>query len=159
MEWILGIEPRPRTHMLMTKPQTQAVTMAHMIDLSPLDAWAMLQSNTSARLLDVRMEIEFLYVGAPPGAINVPWYEYPELEVDAARFVQAVKRELPDLNTPVLLLCRSAKRTIPAGAALEAAGYAQVFNITKGFEGDANDNGHRSTINGWRFDGLPWVQT
>jgi rhodanese-related sulfurtransferase len=105
------------------------------------------------------MEVEFLYVGAPPGAINIAWYEYPDLEPNAQSFVAAVQREIPDLADPVLLLCRSAKRTVPAGAALEAAGYSQVYQVAHGFEGDPNGDGHRSTVNGWRFDGLPWTQT
>ena len=38
----------------------------------PTAAWAMLQAQPDAVLIDVRMEIESLYVGRPPGAINVP---------------------------------------------------------------------------------------
>ena len=32
-------------------------------------------------------------------------------------------------------------------------------NIAEGFEGDKDENGHRGTLNGWRFRGLPWQQT
>jgi rhodanese-related sulfurtransferase len=91
--------------------------------------------------------------------VHVAWYEYPELAPNPSAFAQAVLREVRDVNAPLLLLCRSAKRTIPAGAALEAAGFTQVINILHGFEGDLDINGHRSSVNGWRFDGLPWVQT
>jgi rhodanese-related sulfurtransferase len=136
-----------------------ALTAPEMTDLTPKEAWALLQAKPEAKLVDVRMEIEFLYVGAPPGAINVAWYEYPELEVSPQRFVEAVKREVPNTGDPIVLLCRSAKRTIPAGAALEAAGYQTVYQVAHGFEGDPNEQGHRSSINGWRFDGLPWTQT
>lgn len=45
---------------------------------NPLESYAFLQSDTSAVLIDVRMEIEFMYVGYPVGAI-IPWYEYPDL--------------------------------------------------------------------------------
>lgn len=127
--------------------------------MSPRDAWAFAQAEPRAKILDIRMEIEALYVGAPPGAIQVSWYEYPELKPDPAAFAAAVKREIPGLDTPVLLLCRSARRTLPAGAALEAAGYRRVINILHGFEGDLDADGHRSSVNGWRFDGLPWVQS
>jgi hypothetical protein len=27
-----------------------------------------------------------------------------------------------------------------------------------GFEGDRNEKDQRGTLNGWRFDGLPWEQ-
>ncbi len=43
--------------------------------------------------VDVRMEIESLYVGRPPGVENIPWYEYPDLTPDPARFAAAVESE------------------------------------------------------------------
>ena len=58
----------------------------------------------------------------------------------------------------MLLICRSGKRTQDAGAALEAAGFAEVAHVVHGFEGDLDDRFKRSTLNGWRFDGLPWEQ-
>jgi rhodanese-related sulfurtransferase len=127
--------------------------------LEPRQAWSFLQAHPEALLLDIRMEIEAMYVGAPPGTVNIAWYEYPELTPDPTAFVQAVEREAGRKDRAILLLCRSAKRTIPAGAALEAAGFTDVINILHGFEGDMNDQFQRSTLNGWRFDGLPWTQT
>jgi rhodanese-related sulfurtransferase len=127
--------------------------------LEPRQAWSFLQAHPEAILLDIRMEIEAMYVGAPPGAVNIPWYEYPELTPDAVEFVQAVVREAGSKDKPILLLCRSAKRTIPAGQALIDAGFSDVINILHGFEGDLDEQFQRSTVNGWRFDGLPWTQT
>ena len=46
-----------------------------------------------------------------------------------------------------------------AGMALEKAGFTQVFNVLDGFEGEPDDNGHRSTECGWRYEGLPWTQS
>jgi rhodanese-related sulfurtransferase len=57
-----------------------------------------------------------------------------------------------------VLLCRSGTRTIPAGQALEAAGFADVVNVMHGFEGDPDENFQRGRLNGWRHDGLPWEQ-
>jgi rhodanese-related sulfurtransferase len=124
----------------------------------PTAAWAMLQAQPDAVLIDVRMEIESLYVGRPPGAINVPWYEYPDLTPHPEQFVKLVGAEVADKTAPVLLICRSGKRTLDAGLALEAAGYTDVYNVLHGFEGELNDQFHRSTVSGWRFDGLPWEQ-
>ena len=45
-----------------------------------------------------------------------------------------------------------------ARLALEAAGFTEVINVLHGFEGDLDAHFHRSTLNGWRFDGLPWEQ-
>jgi len=118
----------------------------------------MLQAQPDAVLIDVRMEIESLYVGRPPGAINVPWYEYPDLTPHPEQFVKLVEAEVAEKAVPVLLICRSGKRTLDAGLALEAAGYTDVYNVLHGFEGELNDQFHRSMVNGWRFDGLPWEQ-
>lgn len=127
--------------------------------LMPQEAWAFLQQEPRALFIDVRMEIESLYVGRPPGVVNIPWYEYPALHPDPAAFVAAVERETgSEKDRPVVLLCRSGKRTLDAGQALTQAGFSQIYNVLHGFEGDLDDNFKRSTLNGWRHDGLPWEQ-
>jgi rhodanese-related sulfurtransferase len=126
--------------------------------LLPTEAWALVQARKDALFLDVRMEIESLYVGRPPGVHNIAWYEYPDLTPDAAAFVAAVERETDQKNQPVVLICRSGQRTVQAGLALEAAGFTDVVNVLHGFEGDLDAQFKRSTLNGWRHDGLPWEQ-
>ena len=126
--------------------------------LLPLDAWSLLQAQKDALLVDVRMEIESLYVGRPPGVHNIPWYEYPELIPHPQIFVAAVEREALRKDRPIVLICRSGQRTVHAGQALEAAGFSDVVNVLHGFEGDLDTNFKRSTLNGWRRDGLPWEQ-
>ncbi|HWP18554.1 MAG TPA: rhodanese-like domain-containing protein [Burkholderiaceae bacterium] len=127
--------------------------------LTPKETWSYLQAHPEALFVDIRMEIEYLYVGHPPGAVHVPWYEYPDMQPDPARFVEQVRREAGgDLARPVVLLCRSGTRTVAAGEALEAAGFQEVVNVVHGFEGDLDGDFHRNTLNGWRHDGLPWEQ-
>ena len=127
--------------------------------LLPVEAQAYLQQHPEALFLDVRMELEYLYVGHPPGIVHVAWYEYPEMQPDVERFVAQVKREAGgDLAKPLVLMCRSGTRTVAAGQSLEAAGFAEVVNIVHGFEGDPDENFQRGRLNGWRFDGLPWEQ-
>ncbi|MCU0932468.1 MAG: rhodanese-like domain-containing protein [Serpentinimonas sp.] len=130
--------------------------------LQPRQAWEWYQEQVAAQadplFVDVRMEIESLYVGRPPGVVNIPWYEYPDLQADAARFATMVEQEAERKDRPVLLICRSGKRTLEAGNALEAAGFTQVAHVVHGFEGDLDENFHRSTLNGWRHSGLPWEQ-
>ncbi len=126
--------------------------------LLPLDAWSLLQAQKDALFVDVRMEIESLYVGRPPGVHNIPWYEYPELIPHPQIFVAAVEREALRKDRPIVLICRSGQRTVHAGQALEAAGFSDVVNVLHGFEGDLDANFKRSTLNGWRRDGLPWEQ-
>jgi rhodanese-related sulfurtransferase len=126
--------------------------------LEPRAAWLEIQNTPNALFIDVRMEIESLYVGRPPGVENIAWYEYPDLQADPAKFAQAVEREAGDKARPIYLICRSGTRTVDAGHALEAAGFTNVTNILQGFEGDLDAAFHRGTRSGWRFDGLPWEQ-
>jgi rhodanese-related sulfurtransferase len=127
--------------------------------LTPPEAHAYLQSRREALFVDVRMEIEYLYVGHPPGVVHVPWYEYPDMQAHPARFVEQVHREAGgDRTRPVVLICRSGKRTVDAGLALESAGFAEVVNVLHGFEGELDEHFQRGRLNGWRHDGLPWEQ-
>jgi rhodanese-related sulfurtransferase len=127
--------------------------------LTPLQAHAYLQARPDALFVDVRMEIEYLYVGHPPGVVHVAWYEYPEMQPRPEAFAERVKREAGgDVGKPIVLICRSGRRTVEAGEALEAAGFAEVVNVLHGFEGELDAMFRRGRINGWRFDGLPWEQ-
>ena len=129
-----------------------------MKNLQPKEAHAWLQAHPDALFVDVRMEIESLYVGRPPGVVNVPWYEYPDLQPDPVRFAETVAREATGKDQPLLLLCRSGQRTLAAGKALEAAGFTDVQHVVHGFEGELDEHFKRSTVSGWRFEGLPWEQ-
>lgn len=142
-------------------------TIDPMKHLTPKEAWAWLQAETARRaaqgqdaplFVDVRMEIESLYVGRPPGVENIPWYEYPDLTTDPEGFAAAVETEAGAKDRPILLICRSGKRTLDASAALVAAGFTDVTHLLHGFEGDLNEAFKRSSLNGWRFEGLPWEQ-
>jgi rhodanese-related sulfurtransferase len=129
-----------------------------MKNLDPRAAWQALQRTPDALFVDVRMEIESLYVGRPPGVINIAWYEYPDLTPQPDAFVASVEREAGRKDRPIYLICRSGKRTIDAAKALDAAGFSDVTNITEGFEGELDEGFHRSSKSGWRFHGLPWEQ-
>jgi rhodanese-related sulfurtransferase len=129
-----------------------------MKNLDPRAAWELLQRTPDALFIDVRMEIESLYVGRPPGVVNIAWYEYPDLTPQPESFVAAVEREAGRKDRPVYLICRSGKRTVDAAKALDAAGFSDVTNITEGFEGELDEAFHRSSKSGWRYAGLPWEQ-
>ena len=57
-----------------------------MKNLLPKQAYEWLQTHPSALFIDVRMEVESMYVGRPPGVVNVPWYDYPYLQPDPDKF-------------------------------------------------------------------------
>ncbi len=130
-----------------------------MRSLDPSAAYALLQENSDAVLVDCRTEIEHMYVGHPVGAEHVAWQEGPDWDIDP-KFAEKVKRLVRnELSRPVLLICRSGQRSADAGVALEAAGFTDVTNIVEGFEGALDENYHRGNLGGWRFRGLPWQQS
>lgn len=132
--------------------------------LAPKEAYALMQENPSALLVDVRSDMEFLMIGHPKGAMHVPWIDEPDWTINPD-FVKEVRRLLLGRasgeargNAPVLLICRSGNRSDDAAKALIADGLTDVFVINEGFEGPLDDDHHRGTISGWRFHGLPWEQ-
>lgn len=131
--------------------------------LTPTEAHDLLQQDPRALLVDIRSTAEVLFVGHPVGAIHVPWLDEPEWTINPD-FVRRV-RELvlggiatAEGATPILLICRSGKRSLEAGRALLEAGFTDIYNVLEGFEGDLDDHHHRSAVGGWRFEGLPWEQ-
>ncbi|MFY8121942.1 MAG: rhodanese-like domain-containing protein, partial [Burkholderiaceae bacterium] len=125
--------------------------------LTPAEAYARLQREPDALLIDCRTEIEFFYVGHPVGAVNIEWHTTPDFEVNP-KFAEDVLREAGRKERPILLICRSGKRTLDAGVDLEARGFTDVTNVLEGFEGELDENFHRGTLGGWRKAGLPWEQ-
>lgn len=132
--------------------------------ISPSDAWAMMQGNPSVTLIDVRSDMEYLMIGHPKGAVNVPLIDAPEWTVDEA-FVANVRKALlgrvaarDRSSPPLLLICRSGNRSSDAALILTQEGLADVYVVSGGFEGPLDNDYHRNTVAGWRFEGLPWEQ-
>lgn len=133
--------------------------------VTPKQAWEMLQANPKTLLVDVRSNMEFLFVGHPIGAVHIPWIDEPDWTVNP-HFITEVRQLIlggisehhDEINVPILLICRSGKRSLEAGEALIAAGIRNVHNIGEGFEGELDAQHHRSSLGGWRFEGLPWEQ-
>ena len=124
--------------------------------LSPTEAQQFLEAHPEAVFIDVRSEMEYLFVGHPRGAILVPWNDGPNWAINPD-FVSHVKKAA-STNRPIVLICRSGNRSAAAAEALEANGFSEVYNVLHGFEGDLDDTHHRNSLNGWRCEGLPWEQ-
>jgi rhodanese-related sulfurtransferase len=124
--------------------------------VGPLDAWA-LASKGQAVLVDVRSLEERTFVGSVPGSLHVPWASGTAL-IRNPRFVRELEAKLGGKDKPVLLLCRSGKRSALAAEAAAKAGLALSFSVQEGFEGDLDDSQQRGRLNGWRQRGLPWTQ-
>ncbi|AAU91117.1 rhodanese domain protein [Methylococcus capsulatus str. Bath] len=126
--------------------------------IDPAAAWQFMLEHPEHVLIDVRDPIEFTMIGHPPGAHNVPLKFAPGWLINPD-FLEGVRQIVPDLATPVLLLCRSGQRSQEAAEQLSAAGYSKLYNIREGFEGPLDDSRHRSSRGGWRYRGLPWEQS
>lgn len=140
--------------------------MTHAVKtISPKEAWKLFEDEHRAVIIDVRSHMEFLFIGHPVGAINIPWIDEPSWKVDP-NFATEVRRtmlggisiENESGSAPILLICRSGKRSLEAGELLIKEGFLDVYNVAEGFEGELDDHHHRSTLGGWRFHGLPWEQ-
>ena len=141
------------------------MTSSSVKTISPKGASQLLQQDPRALLIDVRSNMEFLFIGHPVDAISIPWIDEPDWVVNPNFAADVRKLILGGLehdsaghNVPILLICRSGKRSMEAGNLLLKEGFHDVYNIEDGFEGELDETHHRSTLAGWRFDGLPWSQ-
>lgn len=134
--------------------------MSEVRTLNPKQAFEFLKAHPNALFVDVRANMEYLFVGHPAGSIHIPWIDEPEWKVNP-HFVTQVRQAIlggASGAAPVVLICRSGVRSLEAGKALIEAGLADVYNVSEGFEGALDDQHHRSSVGGWRFHGLPWEQ-
>jgi rhodanese-related sulfurtransferase len=122
------------------------------------------------KILDVRTTEEYLFVGHPTMAWNIPVY-LQTYQWDADKksfpvrpnpaFISQVK-EVAKPNDTILVMCRSGGRSAKAVNLLAEAGFQNVYNIVDGMEGDAIVDpesvfhGQRMK-NGWKNSGLPWT--
>lgn len=133
--------------------------------LSPQAAHELMHSDARCLLVDIRSSMEFLFVGHPVGAVHVPWIDEPDWIVNP-EFVTDIRKLIlggvitNDINesAPLILICRSGKRSKEAGEVLLQAGLKNIYHIDEGFEGELDENHQRSKLGGWRYHGLPWEQ-
>lgn len=127
-------------------------------NLKPLEVQGFIDTHPQTVLIDVRTRMEFAYVGHPVDAVHIAWKEAPDWSINP-EFLEQVDAAVGNRDTPVALICRSGNRSMDAARALEQAGYSCLINVDEGFEGDRDPQGHRGQLGGWRFHGLPWVQS
>lgn len=123
--------------------------------VSPPIAWNLVSSG-EAVLVDVRSAEERKFVGHVPNSLHVPWATGTSLTRNP-RFLRELEAKVGK-DAVILLLCRSGKRSALAAEAAAKAGFARVFNVLEGFEGEINERQQRGGAGGWRLHGLPWVQ-
>jgi rhodanese-related sulfurtransferase len=146
----------------MDERQDQQSVMSYAGDVSPVDTYVALQTQAGAVLVDVRTDAEWSYVGAPDltpigrQVILLQWQRFPDGRRNES-FVEELRAAGVGEGVPVYFLCRSGVRSAAAAAAATAAGLGPAYNVSDGFEGALDQDGHREAT-GWKADGLPWRQ-
>jgi rhodanese-related sulfurtransferase len=142
-----------------------ASSAAYAGDLSPKEAWELLEREKNAVLIDCRSAAEWSFVGIPDLAklgkrpALIPWQEFTGAGMAAnPGFVEQAKRAGVPQDAPVVIICRSGGRSRAAAIALTAAGFRTCFNLAGGFEGPHDAAQHRGHSAGWKASGLPWTQ-
>ncbi len=136
--------------------------MSYAGDVSPREAYAALEDDERAVLVDVRTEAEWQYVGIPDLSalekrpILVEWVRYPGGRPNE-RFLEQLREAGIEADRPVFFLCRSGVRSRYAAEAATAAGLGPAYNVADGFEGQLDPQRHRG-VGGWKATGLPWTQ-
>lgn len=135
------------------------------------EAYQMWKGNPQKVLIiDCRTPEEYVYVGHPAMAHNIPsriwtgkWNDEKKAFglSDNQEFEARVKAKSgPD--AVLLIMCRSGHRSAASVERLAKAGLTNVYNMVDGFEGDVvkDDescfNGKRLR-NGWKNSGSPWT--
>lgn len=114
------------------------------------EAWARLQQEPQAVLVDVRTPEEWAQVGMPElesigkKLVALTWGAGSE-----AAFLHALEEAVPDKATPLFFICRSGVRSHNAATLAAQAGYQTLTNVVDGFE-DKHGPG-----TGWKACGLP----
>ena len=124
----------------------------------------------AVKILDVRTPEEYIFVGHPEMAVNIPlafqthrWSEekgYFDVAPNPEFVTQVAEWAKP--SDVLLAMCRSGGRSAMAVNLLAQAGFENAYNIVDGMEGDLvkdPDNlfAGKRMKNGWKNSGLPWT--
>jgi rhodanese-related sulfurtransferase len=132
-------------------------------DIPSQRAYALLAQEPDAVLVDVRTRPEWTYVGLPDlgplgkKVVRVEWQRYPDGAPNPT-FLDDLAAAGVEPEQTVLFLCRSGVRSAAAAETASRAGFARAYNVSDGFEGPLDADGHRGA-SGWRASGLPWRQS
>ena len=136
--------------------------MTYAGDVDPADSYTALQADPDAVLVDVRTSAEWSYVGVPDltqigkRVIPLEWQRFPDGALNDD-FVEQLREAGVREGASIYFLCRSGVRSAAAAKVATTAGLGPAYNISDGFEGPLDHDGHR-TVAGWKVAGLPWRQ-
>lgn len=154
-------------------PATNTTSLGLYVD--PREAYEKWSADPdNVHVLDVRTFEEYIFVGHFEMAKNIPLV-FPRFDPEGPsmpgrppgcsgdanpEFVAAASQAFGKDDT-ILVMCSTGGRGAMAVEALAQAGFANVYNIVTGFEGDrVDDPGSeyhgKHMRNGWKNAGLPW---
>ncbi len=128
-----------------------------MKEITPQQAYEVLQREAGAVYIDVRTEREFA-AGHPQGAVNIP-VAFPDPGrgmVMNTDFVRVVGDHFPK-EKKIILGCQAGPRSNAAAGLLQQAGYQDISNMVGGFGGMRDSLGN-VVAPGWSSLGLPVSQ-
>ncbi len=126
-------------------------------EISPSEAFD-LAKKADTYLIDVRTVAEYVYVGHPENAYNIPllfWDEKQQIQKPNKDFLRDLASKFRKKDT-LMFICRSGSRSLASARKAVSAGFRKVFNVKEGFEGKKDEKGYR-TIGGWKNTGLPYT--
>lgn len=143
--------------------------------LTAAEAYALKQGPRRVALVDVRDPIEAMFTGVADATdVYVPWMTADRATLDpkkgvyrmvpnpafAAELAARLAAAGADKTTPLVIMCRSGStRSAPVADLLHTLGYAEVYSMVDGFEGEPIKAGPHAgvrLVGGWRNSGLPW---
>ncbi len=139
------------------RQRAESMKLAYAGALLPAEAHVLMRQVPGAKLVDVRTQAEWEYVGHIPESVFIEWNTFPSGERNP-HFVEQLHAKVAKTEAPVMFLCRSGARSHQAAIAATQVGYPNSYNVLEGFEGDKDAHGHRNSVGGWRAAGLPWIQ-
>lgn len=146
----------------------QTVARLYLTSEEAYDVWK--GDPEKIKVIDVRTVAEYVFIGHPEMAYNVPvMFATRNWDPAADRYAlqpnEQALEQLQKIVKPddiVLVTCRSGQRSAVAANLLTEAGYKNAYSIVDGFEGDKvkdTDSAYtgQRKKNGWRNAGLPWT--
>lgn len=116
-----------------------------------------------ANLVDVRTLEEAYWVGSPanmagdPIAYLIPW-EFITMNSDGTHtktlneaFGATIQALFPELDTPLIMMCRSGHRSTAAAQYLEDLGYTQIYELDNAADEALNGRGGRGGFQGTSY--------
>src|SRR5882724_3959076 len=87
------------------KQRAKAMNLPYAGALLPAEAHALMQNVPASKLVDVRTQAEWDYVGHVPESVLIEWNTYPSGQRNSA-FLRQLEAQVEKSDAPLMFLCR-----------------------------------------------------